>query len=111
VTVRWQGLEASVRIHLDPDVMKLVRGLGEQAITVELTLDFEGDVLKSAVAFPGAAEPLLGFQRVTVDGLDVWWRQRLVLAAREPRVTTRVRPRRLYVSTVGRALTATAEYA
>ena len=100
-----------MRIHLDPQVAELVRRLGEQAITVELTLDFEGDVLKSAVAFPGASEPSLGYQLVTVEGLDVWWRQRLVLAAREPRVTTRVRPRRVYVSTVGRALAATAEYA
>ncbi|MGH8973591.1 MAG: hypothetical protein ACRD0C_10365 [Acidimicrobiia bacterium] len=100
-----------MRIHLDPEVTKLVRRLGETAITVELTLDFEGDVLKSAVAFPGASEPSLGFERVTVGGLEVWWRQRLVLAAREPRVTTKVRPRHLRVSTVGRALSASADYA
>ncbi len=100
-----------MRIHLDPGVTELVRRLGEKAITVELTLDFEGDVLKSAVAFPGASEPSLGFERVTVEGVDVWWRQRLVLATREPRVTTRVRPRRLQVTAVGRALAATAEYA
>jgi hypothetical protein len=100
-----------VRIHLDPEVRKLVRRLGENAITVELTLDFEGDVLKSAVAFPGPSEPSLGFQLVTVDGVDVWWRQRLVLAAREPKVTTRVRPKLLSVTAVGRALAATAEYA
>jgi len=100
-----------VRIHLDPEVTKLVRRMGEKAITVELTLDFEGDVLKSAVAFPGASEPSLGFQMITVDGLDVWWRQRLVLATGAPKVTTRVRPRLLRVSAVGRALSATAEYA
>ena len=100
-----------MRIELDPAVGKLLQRLGEKAITVELTLDFEGDVLKSAVAFPGASEPSLGFQLLTVDGLDIWWRQRLVLAAQEPRVTTKVRPRRLHVGTMGRALTVTAEYA
>ncbi len=100
-----------MRIHVDPEVTELVRRLGEKAITVELTLDFEGDVLKSAVAFPGASEPSLGFQMVTVDGLDIWWRQRLVLATREPKVTKQVRPKRLYVSAVGKALAVTAEYA
>lgn len=102
-----------MRIHLEPEARELVRRLGEKAITVELTLDFEGDVLKSAVAFPGASEASLGYQRVRVDGLglDVWWRQRLVLASGEPRLSTKVRPRRLYVSTVGRALAVSAEYA
>lgn len=100
-----------VRIHLDPTVTQLVRRLGENAITIELTIDFEADALKSAVAFPGAAEPSLGFERIQVRGLDVWWRQRLVLATREPRVTTKVRPRHVHVTTIGRALAAHAEYA
>lgn len=102
-----------MRIHLEPGVQELVQGLGERAITIELTLDFEGDVLKSAVAFPGASEATLGFERIRVDGLglDVWWRQRLVLASGEPKLTTRVRPRRLVVSRVGQALAVTADYA
>jgi hypothetical protein len=100
-----------VVIDLAAGVAPLMRAMGESALTVELTIDFEHDARKSAVAFPGPSEPSLGFQRVSVDGLDVWWRQRLVLAAREPRVTTRVRPRRLRVATLGRALSATAEYA
>ncbi|HEY3241097.1 MAG TPA: hypothetical protein VGL92_16145 [Acidimicrobiia bacterium] len=100
-----------MKIHLERGVAELVRRLGEKAITVELTLDFEGDVLKSAVAFAGPSEPSLGYQRVTVGDLDVWWRQRLVFASREPRVTTKIRPRRLHVSTVGRALAASADYA
>ncbi len=98
-------------IDLAEGVAPLLRVLGESALTVELTIDFEFDARKSAVAFPGASDPSLGFQLVRVDGLDVWWRQRLVGAAREPAVTTRVRPRRLRVATVGRALSATAEYA
>ncbi len=100
-----------MKIHLARGVVELVRRLGEQAITVELTLDFEGDVFKSAVAFAGPSEPSLGYQRVTVGDLDVWWRQRLVFASREPKVTTKIRPRCLHVSTVGQALAASADYA
>ncbi|HEY3237926.1 MAG TPA: hypothetical protein VGL92_00080 [Acidimicrobiia bacterium] len=98
-------------IDLAAGVAPLLRAMGESALTVELTIDFEFDVRKSAVAFPGPGEESLGYQRVGVDGLDVWWRQRLVLATREPSVTTRVRPRRLRVATVGRALSASADYA
>ncbi|MDQ3945671.1 MAG: hypothetical protein M3357_11060 [Actinomycetota bacterium] len=98
-------------VDLAAGVAPLMRAMGESALTVELTIDFEFDARKSAVAFPGASEPGLGYQRVSVDGLDVWWRQRLVLATREPAITTRVRPRRLRVATMGRALSATAEYA
>jgi hypothetical protein len=100
-----------VRIELGRGVADLVRRLGEGAITVEMTLDFENDVTKQAVAFVGASEPSLGFQRVAVDGVDVWWRQRLVLAAREPKVTTDIKPRRLLVARTGRALSAEVEYA
>lgn len=100
-----------MRVELQPGVADLLWRLGESALTVELTLDFEGDVLKNAVAFPGASEPSLGFQRVRVGDVDVWWRQRLALASREPRVTQAVRPRRVVVSRVGRALSASASYA
>lgn len=96
---------------MQPGVTDLLWRLGESALTVELTLDFEGDVLKNAVAFPGASEPSLGFQRIRVGDVDVWWRQRLALASREPRVTDAVRPRRVVVSRVGRALSAFASYA
>jgi hypothetical protein len=98
-------------ISLSSGVVPLLRRLGESALTVELTIDFENDVVKSAVVFPGPAEEGLGYERVVVDGVDVWWRQRLALGLRPPSVTTRVRPRRLRVATVGRALSATAEYA
>jgi len=100
-----------MRVELGPGVEDLLWRLGEDALTVEMTLDFEGDVQKQAVAFPGAGEPSLGFQRVRVGHVDVWWRQRLALASREPRVTTAVRPRRLIVGRVGRALSARASYA
>jgi hypothetical protein len=100
-----------VRVELESGVADLLWRLGERALTVELTLDFEGDVLKNAVAFPGPSEPSLGFQRVRVGEVDVWWRQRLALASREPRVTEKVRPRRVVVSRVGRALSAFASYA
>jgi hypothetical protein len=100
-----------VRVELGRGVADLVWRLGEVAITVEMTLDFENDVTKHAVAFVGASEPSLGFQCVAVDGVDVWWRQRLVLAAREPRVTTDIKPRRLVVARVGRALSAAVDYA
>jgi len=101
----------AVRVELAPGVEDLLWRLGEHALTVEVTLDFEGDVLKQAVAFPGAGEPSLGFQRVRVGEVDVWWRQRLVLASRAPRTTDRPRPRRLVVRRVGRALSASASYA
>lgn len=98
-------------VKLGRGVADLLWGLGEQAFTVEMTLDFESDVLKSAVAYPGASEPECGFQCMEVDGLDLWWRQRLVLATREPRTTDRVKPRRLVVERLGRALRARAHYA
>lgn len=100
-----------MRIDLGPGVAQLVRGLGESSITVELTLDFEHDGMKSAVVFPGPSEPSLGYQRVHADGVDVWWRQRIVLGVRAPQVTDRLRPRYLRVRAVGRALSATADYA
>lgn len=99
-----------MHIKLGPGVARLMRELGEDAITVELTLDFEGDVLKRAVAFPGASDAGLGFQRATAGGLAVWWRQRLLLATGPARVTTAVRPRRVRIDAVGRALSAQAEY-
>jgi hypothetical protein len=104
-------MERTVRVELRPGVEDLLWRMGEQALTVELTLDFEGDVFKQAVAFPGAGEPSLGFQRVRVGDVDVWWRQRFIFATREPQVTQAVRPRRLVVSRVGRALSASASYA
>ena len=100
-----------VKVVLEPGVEDLLWRLGEAALTVEMTLDFEGDVQKQAIAFPGAGEPSLGFQRIRVGDVDVWWRQRLVLASREARITSTLRPRRLVVGRVGRALSAHASYA
>jgi len=100
-----------VRVELQPGVADLLWRMGEEALTVELTLDFEGDVFKQAVAFPGAGDPALGFQRIRVGEVDVWWRQRFVFATREPQVTQAVRPRHVVVSRVGRALSAVASYA
>jgi hypothetical protein len=99
-----------VRIELEPGVENLLWRLGEDSLTVELTLDFEGPVQKQAVAFPGAAEPSLGFQRVCVGPVAVWWRQRIVLASMEPKVASVPRPRRLVVGHLGRALSAYATY-
>jgi hypothetical protein len=104
-------MERTVKVELRPGVEDLLWRMGEQALTVELTLDFEGDALKQAVAFPGAGDPSLGFQRVRVGDVDVWWRQRFAFASREPQVTQAVCPRRLVVSRVGRALSAFASYA
>ena len=98
-------------VELGAGVADLLWRLGEAALTVELTVDFENDAQKSAVAFPGPSEPSLGFQCICVDGLEVWWRLRLVLAARDPRVTTSIRPRRVVVGRVGRALSAQVDYA
>lgn len=100
-----------MHISIGPGVARLVRELGEDAITVELTLDFEGDALKRAVAFPGASEAGLGYQRATAGGLSVWWRQRLLLASGPACLTSAVRPRRVRIEAVGRALSARAEYA
>lgn len=100
-----------MHVELGPGVADLVWQTGEVAVTVELTLDFEHDVTKRAVAFPGAGDPSLGFRCLRVDGVDVWWRQRLVLAAREPRVSLDVRPRRLMIGRVGRALSVKVDYA
>jgi hypothetical protein len=109
--LRQPGTTVSVQVVLEPGVDDLLWRLGEDSLTVELTLDFEGPVQKQAVAFPGAAEPSLGFQRVRVGHIDVWWRQRVVLASIEPRVTSVPRPRRLVIGRVGRALSAYATYA
>ena len=38
----------------------LPQRVGEAALTVELTIDFEHDATKDAVVFAGAAEPSLG---------------------------------------------------
>lgn len=100
-----------MRVELERGVADLLWRLGEEALTVELTLDFEHDGMKSAVAFAGASEARFGYQHVRVDGLDLWWRQRLVLADRESQVTRAVRPRRLVVRRRGRALDAFADYA
>jgi len=62
------------------------------------------------VAFPGAGDPSLGFQRIRVGSLDVWWRQRVVLASIAPRVVDHPRPRRVVIGRLGRALTAEASY-
>jgi hypothetical protein len=99
-----------VRVELEAGVEDLLWRQGASAVTVELTLDFEGPVLKQAVAFPGPGEPSLGFQRIRVGSLDVWWRQRLVLASIAPRVANLPRPRRLVIGRLGRALTAQATY-
>jgi hypothetical protein len=99
-----------MHIELEPGVEDLLWRLGEDSVTVELTLDFEGPVQKQGVAFPGASEPSLGFQRVRVGTIDVWWRQRVVLASMAPRVANTPRPRRLVIGRVGRALTAHATY-
>ena len=98
-------------VELGPGVADLVQRFGERAITVEMTLDFDNLVTKQAVAFPGASEPSLGFQCLHVDGVDVWWRQRLLLAGGRCTVSTHVRPRRVVVSRVGRALAAAVDYA
>jgi hypothetical protein len=100
-----------VRVELGPGVADLLWRMGEGAVTVELTIDFEQDATKGAVAFIGPGEPSLGYRCQRVAGIDVWWRQRLVLATREPRITSDIRPRRLLVDRVGRALSAKADYA
>jgi hypothetical protein len=92
-------------------VAELVRRQGEVAMTVELTLEFRDLVLKEAVAYPGASEADFGFSCVRAGGLDVWWRQRLVVPGREPSVTSAIRPRQVTIGRVGRALAAEAAYA
>lgn len=101
---------SSLRVDVEAGVEDLLWRLGADAVTVELTLDFEGPVLKQAVAFPGPGEPSLGYQRVRVGSLDVWWRQRVVLASLEPRLANRPHPRRLVIGRLGRALVADATY-
>jgi hypothetical protein len=99
-----------MHVELEPGVTDLLWRMGEKAVTVELTIDFEHDATKDAVAFMGPGEPSLGYRCHRVDGIDVWWRQRLVLATREPRVTGDIRPRRLLVGRVGKFLSARADY-
>ena len=82
-----------------------------RTVSVELTLEFDGLVIKHAVAYPGPSEPAFGYSRVRVENVDVWWRQRLVVPGREPVVTTSIRPRRVVVGRIGRALSAVADYA
>lgn len=92
-------------------VTELVAALGEGAMTVEMTLDFDNLVAKHAVVFPGASQASLGFRCLRVDNVDVWWRQRLLLANGDLRLSSTVRPRRVVISRVGRALSATLDYA
>ncbi len=99
-----------MHVELGRGVTDLLWRMGEKAVTVELTIDFEHDATKDAVAFMGPGEPSLGYRCHRVDGIDVWWRQRLVLATREPRVTGDIRPRRLLVGRVGKFLSARADY-
>jgi hypothetical protein len=98
-------------VEFGAGVADLLWRMGETAITVELTIDFEHDAIKDAVAFLGPGEAALGYRCQRVDGIDVWWRQRLLLATREARVTGNIRPRRLLVDRVGHALAARADYA
>ena len=98
-------------VELGPGVANLLQRHGEAALTVELTVDFELDARKTAIAFPGPSEPSLGFRCVRVDGLDVWWRQRLVVGAHGPRLTDAIRPRRLLGERVGDARSAQVDYA
>jgi hypothetical protein len=100
-----------VHVEFGPGVADLLWRMGEAAVTVELTIDFEHDVTKHAVAFMGPGEPTLGYRCHRVGDIDVWWRQRLVLATREPRVTGDIRPRHLLVDRVGTTLSARADYA
>jgi hypothetical protein len=100
-----------VHVELGRGVAELLRREGEAALTVELTIDFEHDVTKHAVAFVGAGEPAFGYRCHRVGGIDVWWRQRLLLGERDPRLTGGIRPRRLLVDRIGRALSARADYA
>ena len=100
-----------MHVELRPGVADLLRRMGEAAVTVELTIDFEHDAKKEAVAFMGASDPSFGYRCERVDGIEVWWRQRLVLATREPQVTDEIRPRRLLVDRVGKSLSARADYA
>lgn len=108
---RAEGQDDAMHVELGPGVTDLVRELGEGAITVEMTLDFERDVTKDAVAFPGPSDASLGFQCLHVHGVELWWRQRLVLATGLPKVTTALRPRRVVVGRRGRALSAAVDYA
>lgn len=100
-----------MQVELGPGVADLLWRMGEAAVTVELTIDFEHDVTKQAVAFLGPGEPALGYRCHRVGDIDVWWRQRLVLATQAPRVTGDIQPRRLLVDRVGKALSARADYA
>jgi hypothetical protein len=104
------GREA-MRVVLGPGVVDLVRAQGEEAISLKLTLEFQGLVVKHAVAYPGSSEPTFGYSRLRAEGIDVWWRQRLVVPGRDPAVTTAIRPRHVVVDRVGRALSAVAAYA
>ena len=100
-----------MHVELGRGVADLLWRMGESAVTVELTIDFEHDATKHAVAFPGAGEPSLGYRCQRVDGIDIWWRQRLALGPRPPRLTGDIEPRRLHLELVGQAISARADYA
>lgn len=57
---RRSGTVSEVHVELGPGVADLPQRVGEAALTVELTIDFEHDATKDAVVFAGAAEPSLG---------------------------------------------------
>lgn len=100
-----------VEVVFRPGVADLLRNWGEEAVSVELTLEFGCLVVKHAVAYAGASEPAFGYSKVRVGDVDVWWRQRLAVPGREPVLSTSVRPRRVVLERVGRTLSAAAAYA
>lgn len=110
-TVAATAMQPAPQVVLRPGVVDLVQAEEERALTVELTLEFGCLVVKHACVFAGAGEPENGYSRVRVGDVDVWWRQRLNVPGRDLSVAPTVRPRRVVVSRVGRALSAEATYA
>lgn len=105
------GRRREVEIELAPATVSLLQALGQRALTVDLTLDFYDLPVKHAVAYPGPSDEGCGFRRVSVHGLDVYWRLRLDLPGRDIEVTTHVVPRRVKVGTKERPLAAEVDYA
>lgn len=101
-----------MRIEIGKEVHHLLAKLDEKAITVEFSLQFGDMVTKDAIAYPGAAPEGSDFQQMVIDGVELWWRQRISTHGNRPAMTTtKLKPRKVRLSSDGYLFTAQAQYA
>lgn len=103
---------SSMRVEISKQVHSLLDKLGEREITIEFSLQFGSDLVKKdAIAYPGAAPDNSDFQQIEVDGVRLWWRQRISTGWDRPAwTTTKLKPRRVKLHSDGFLFEAHAQY-